>query len=55
VHVGQDDLSVDGARRIIGSERWLGVSTHNLEQVKAADKLRRTTLLLGRCLLLPAK
>jgi len=47
VHVGQDDLSVDGARRIIGSERWLGVSTHNLEQVKAADKTSANYIAIG--------
>ena len=37
VHVGQDDLSPEGARRVIGDERILGVSTHNLEQVREAD------------------
>ena len=38
VHLGQDDLSPDGARRVIGSELWLGVSTHNPQQVIEADK-----------------
>ncbi|HEY7351837.1 MAG TPA: thiamine phosphate synthase [Terriglobales bacterium] len=37
VHVGQDDLSPESTRRIIGSERWLGVSTHNPEQVAEAE------------------
>ena len=37
VHVGQDDLSPEGARMVIGSNRILGVSTHNLEQLKEAD------------------
>ncbi len=32
VHVGQDDLSVEQARTVIGDERRVGVSTHNLEQ-----------------------
>lgn len=36
VHVGQDDLAPDAARKICGSGRWVGVSTHNLEQVRAA-------------------
>lgn len=36
VHVGQDDLAPDDARKICGSGRWIGVSTHNLEQVRAA-------------------
>lgn len=37
VHVGQDDLSPDGARTVIGPERILGVSTHNLQQLQEAD------------------
>jgi thiamine-phosphate pyrophosphorylase len=36
VHVGQDDLPVEAARRICGPECWVGVSTHTLEQVRAA-------------------
>jgi len=36
VHVGQDDLSVEGARRVLGKELWVGVSTHIPEQVTAA-------------------
>jgi thiamine-phosphate pyrophosphorylase len=37
VHVGQDDLSPEAVREIIGPRRWLGVSTHNPEQLKQAD------------------
>jgi thiamine-phosphate pyrophosphorylase len=37
VHVGQDDLSPEGARTVIGPGRILGVSTHNLEQLHEAD------------------
>lgn len=36
VHVGQEDLPVDGARRVVGKELWVGVSTHIPEQVEAA-------------------
>jgi thiamine-phosphate pyrophosphorylase len=36
VHVGQDDLSADQARAIVGDGKWVGVSTHNLEQFRAA-------------------
>src|SRR5262249_22571128 len=32
VHLGQDDLPVREARRILGAEALVGVSTHNLEQ-----------------------
>jgi len=34
--VGQDDLPVEAARRICGPDCWVGVSTHTLEQVRAA-------------------
>jgi len=37
VHVGQDDLSPQGARTVIGDDRILGVSTHNLEQLREPD------------------
>ena len=37
VHVGQDDLSPEDARRVVGGERWVGVSTHTVEQVRLAD------------------
>ncbi len=37
VHVGQGDLSPEDARRVVGAARWVGVSTHNEEQVRLAD------------------
>lgn len=36
VHLGQDDLSVKDARRILGPEPLIGVSTHTLDQVRRA-------------------
>src|SRR5208282_4101527 len=36
VHVGQDDLPVEAARRICGPDCWVGISTHTLDQVRAA-------------------
>jgi thiamine-phosphate pyrophosphorylase len=36
VHVGQDELSAKDARRILGPGGLVGVSTHSLEQAKAA-------------------
>jgi len=36
VHVGQEDLEVADAREIMGPDRWVGVSTHNLEQFRQA-------------------
>jgi thiamine-phosphate pyrophosphorylase len=37
VHVGQEDLSPEDARRVIGPARWVGVSTHTDEQVRTAN------------------
>lgn len=36
VHVGQEDLVAEGARSVVGSEKLMGVSTHNVEQFKEA-------------------
>jgi thiamine-phosphate pyrophosphorylase len=36
VHVGQDELSVKEARRIVGPHRLVGVSTHTIEQARRA-------------------
>ncbi|MFO0964192.1 MAG: thiamine phosphate synthase [Gemmataceae bacterium] len=36
VHLGQDDLPVRAARRILGPSALIGVSTHDLDQVHAA-------------------
>jgi thiamine-phosphate pyrophosphorylase len=47
VHVGQDDLSPESVRQIIGAERWLGVSTHNPEQLAEADKTSADYLAIG--------
>lgn len=37
VHVGQDDLSPADARRVVGTSRLIGTSTHSDEQVRVAD------------------
>jgi thiamine-phosphate pyrophosphorylase len=52
VHVGQDDLSPDAVRKIIGwgeqgNVRWLGVSTHNPEQVREADQTSADYIAIG--------
>jgi thiamine-phosphate pyrophosphorylase len=36
VHLGQDDLPVKEARRILGPDALIGVSTHNVEQLRQA-------------------
>lgn len=38
VHLGQDDLPVEFARRVLKPGRLVGCSTHNLEQVGAAER-----------------
>jgi thiamine-phosphate pyrophosphorylase len=52
VHVGQDDLSPESVRKIIGwgkrgNDRWLGVSTHNPEQVREADQTSADYIAIG--------
>jgi thiamine-phosphate pyrophosphorylase len=47
IHLGQDDLSPEGARRVIGESLWLGVSTHNSEQVTKADKTSADYIAIG--------
>jgi thiamine-phosphate pyrophosphorylase len=47
LHLGQDDLSPESARSILGSTRWLGVSTHNPEQLAEADKTSADYLAIG--------
>lgn len=36
VHVGQSDLPAAQVRKLVGDDRLIGVSTHNVEQVKRA-------------------
>jgi thiamine-phosphate pyrophosphorylase len=47
VHVGQEDLSPEAVRGIIGPERCLGVSTHNPEQLREADLTSADYLAIG--------
>jgi len=47
VHVGQEDLSPEGARRVIGAKLWLGLSTHNPEQLREANLTSADYLAIG--------
>lgn len=38
VHLGQDDLPLEAARRLLGPEAVIGVSTHDLDQARAAER-----------------
>jgi thiamine-phosphate pyrophosphorylase len=37
VHLGQTDLPLEAARRIAGAGMMIGISTHNIEQARAAE------------------
>ena len=47
VHVGQDDLPVEAARRICRPPQWVGVSTHNLDQLREADRTSADYIAVG--------
>ena len=47
VHVGQGDLPVEAARMVLGPGRFVGVSTHNEEQVRAALMARPDYVAVG--------
>jgi thiamine-phosphate pyrophosphorylase len=36
VHLGQDDMPAISARRILGNDKIIGISTHNLDQARRA-------------------
>ncbi len=47
VHVGQNDLPVEEARKICGLPKWVGVSTHNLDQLRDADRTSADYIAVG--------
>ncbi len=47
VHVGQDDLSVADAVRVLGPGKLVGVSTHTDQQVRFADASQATYIAIG--------
>jgi thiamine-phosphate pyrophosphorylase len=47
VHVGQEDLNVEQTRRVIGREKCVGVSTHNLGQFQSAITTSADYLAVG--------
>jgi len=47
VHLGQDDMPPDAARKLLGPNAVIGYSTHNVEQAIAATKLSIDYLALG--------
>jgi len=47
VHIGQSDLPVAETRAVLGQGKLLGVSTHNLEQFRAAAETDADYIALG--------
>ena len=47
VHVGQSDLPIEEARKICSPPRWVGVSTHNLAQLREADRSSADYIAIG--------
>src|SRR4029077_17871576 len=47
VHVGQKDLPVAESRAMLGQGKLLGISTHNLEQLRAAAEADAYYIALG--------
>lgn len=47
VHVGQDDLSVEAVRRVVGPKMIIGTSTHGPEQVRSADAANPDYIAIG--------
>ena len=47
VHLGQDDLPVEAARRLLGNDVIIGFSTHNLTQAQQAAGLPLDYLAIG--------
>ncbi|MEW5975649.1 MAG: thiamine phosphate synthase [Acidobacteriota bacterium] len=47
VHLGQDDLSVEDARTILGPQAIVGISTHSLEQAWLASQTSADYVAIG--------
>ncbi|WP_078552842.1 thiamine phosphate synthase [Bacillus alkalicellulosilyticus] len=38
IHLGQDDLPIEEARKIVGPSKIIGISTHAIEEARAAEQ-----------------
>lgn len=47
VHLGQDDLPPEAARRLLGPEAIIGFSTHNLDQARLAARMPVDYIAIG--------
>ena len=55
VHLGQDDLPVEVARRLLGPRALIGCSTHSLEQAAATERQGVDYLAVGPIFSTPTK
>lgn len=55
VHVGQEDMPYLEVRRLVGSDMIVGLSTHNVSQVKKANKLKPDYIGMGPVYKTPTK
>lgn len=55
VHLGQDDMPPEAARRILGPDAIIGFSTHNLDQALGATKMPIDYVAIGPIFLTPTK
>jgi thiamine-phosphate pyrophosphorylase len=47
VHVGQEDLPAEAARKLCPAPQWIGISTHNLVQLRAASETSADYIAVG--------
>jgi thiamine-phosphate pyrophosphorylase len=47
VHLGQDDLSPESARNVVKEGKWVGISSHSVEQAIAADATTADYIAIG--------
>jgi thiamine-phosphate pyrophosphorylase len=55
VHIGQSDISYGDARRIVGDDMLIGISTHNPQQTKNACDLQPDYIGIGPVFPTPTK
>ncbi|MDR2579246.1 MAG: thiamine phosphate synthase [Chitinispirillales bacterium] len=55
VHIGQSDISYEDARKIVGDDMLIGISTHNPQQTRAACLLQPDYIGIGPVFTTPTK
>jgi thiamine-phosphate pyrophosphorylase len=55
VHVGQDDMPVDRARKLVGDDALVGLSTHSMQQAQAGGRSGADYIAVGPVHATPTK